>query len=162
LARYDAMCQAIETAYKVDEVKEIRDQAIALETYARQAHNVEAERQACEIRLRAERNAGKLSAELERSSGGGREKLSPRWGEFPKPTLCTRLAFRRSRPRIGKRRYPSARSKEATEPEYVLLDEMTDSDILFNVARLRKEGTAKLRHAEALEAFGRDKTAAAA
>ena len=44
----------------------------------------------------------------------------------------------------------------------MLLDEMTDSDIWFNVGRLRKEGTAKLRHADALEAFGRDKTAAAA
>jgi hypothetical protein len=60
------------------------------------------------------------------------------------------------------RRYPSARSKAASEPEYVLLDEMTDSDIWFNVGRLRKEGTTKLRHADALEAFGRDKTAAAA
>lgn len=60
------------------------------------------------------------------------------------------------------RRYPSARSKEASEPEYVLLDEMTDSDIWFNVERLRKEGASKLRHADALEAFGRDKTAAAA
>lgn len=54
LVRYDAMCRAIESAYAVDEVKDIRDQAIALETYARQAHNVEAERKACEIRLRAE------------------------------------------------------------------------------------------------------------
>jgi hypothetical protein len=60
------------------------------------------------------------------------------------------------------RRYPSARSKEASEPEYVLLDEMSDSDIWFNVERLRKEGTSKLRHADALEAFGLDKTAAAA
>jgi hypothetical protein len=60
------------------------------------------------------------------------------------------------------RRYPSARSKASSEPEYVLLDEMTDSDIWFNVGRLRKEGVAKLRHADALEAFGRDKTAAAA
>jgi hypothetical protein len=39
---------------------------------------------------------------------------------------------------------------------------MTDSDIWFNVGRLRKEGTAKLSHADALEAFGRDKTAAGA
>jgi hypothetical protein len=74
LARYDAMCRAIEAAYKVDEVKEVRDQAIALETYARQAHNVEAERQACEIRLRAERKAGKLSAKLDRSNPGKRKK----------------------------------------------------------------------------------------
>jgi hypothetical protein len=54
------MCRAIEAAYKVDEVKDIRDQAIALEVYARQAHNTEAERKACEIRLRAERKAGAL------------------------------------------------------------------------------------------------------
>jgi hypothetical protein len=70
LVRYDTMCRAIESAYEVDEVKNIRDQAIALETYARQARNTEAERKACEIRLRAERKAGKLSAKLERSNGG--------------------------------------------------------------------------------------------
>jgi hypothetical protein len=64
------MCRAIEAAYKVDEVKDIRDQAIALEVYARQAHNTEAERKACEIRLRAERKAGALSAKLEKSAGG--------------------------------------------------------------------------------------------
>jgi len=69
LARYDAMCRAIEAAYEVDEVKDIRDEAIALETYARQAHNTEAERRACEIRLRAERKAGALSAKLEKSRG---------------------------------------------------------------------------------------------
>lgn len=69
LARYDAMCRAIADAYAVDEVKDIHDKAVALETYARQAHNVEAERQACEIRLRAERKAGALSRELETKPG---------------------------------------------------------------------------------------------
>jgi len=70
LVRYDAMCRAIDAAYEVDEAKTIRDQAVALETYARQAHNVEAERKACEIRLRAERKAGELSAKLEKAPGG--------------------------------------------------------------------------------------------
>jgi hypothetical protein len=84
LARYDAMCRAIEAAYEVDEVKEIRDQAIALETYARQARNVEAERRACEIRLRAERKAGKLSAELARSPGGRPAKTPPTMGRVSK------------------------------------------------------------------------------
>jgi hypothetical protein len=75
LARYDAMCRAIDAAYKVDEVKDIRDKARALEQYSRQARNVEAERQACEIRLRAERKAGKLLGEMiergERETRGG-------------------------------------------------------------------------------------------
>jgi hypothetical protein len=60
LVRYDAMCRAISEAHKVDEVKNIRDKALAIQIYARQAQNHEAERQACEIRLRAERKCGKL------------------------------------------------------------------------------------------------------
>lgn len=64
LVRYDAMCRAIDAAHKVDEVKDIRDKAVALEHYARQAQNTDAERRACEIRLRAERKAGKLLAQL--------------------------------------------------------------------------------------------------
>jgi hypothetical protein len=69
LVRYDAMCSAIAAAYTVDEVKDIRDRAAALEHYSRQAHNVEAERQCCEIRLRAERKGGTLSAQLEKAQG---------------------------------------------------------------------------------------------
>jgi hypothetical protein len=71
LVRYDAMCSAIAAAYKVDEVKNIRDKALALEVYARQALNVEAERQACEIRLRAERKAGQLLKQRKKNKGGG-------------------------------------------------------------------------------------------
>ena len=58
LIKYDAMCRAIDAAYEVDEAKDIRDKAVALEAYFQQAKNVEAERRACEIRLRAERKAG--------------------------------------------------------------------------------------------------------
>ena len=69
LVRYDAMCRAIDAAYEVDEVKIIRDQAIAWEVYSRQAKNVEAERRACEIRLRAEKKAGQLSKKIETAPG---------------------------------------------------------------------------------------------
>lgn len=70
LIRYDAMCQAIAAAYEVDEVKDIRDKARAIEVYARQARNIEAERRACEIRLRAERRCGQLLQQMEKAKGG--------------------------------------------------------------------------------------------
>jgi hypothetical protein len=69
LVHYDAMCRAIAAAFAIDEVKEIRDRARALEVYARQARNVDAERKACEIRLRAERRTGQLLAEREMANG---------------------------------------------------------------------------------------------
>jgi hypothetical protein len=69
ILRYDEMCRSIAAAYAVDEVKHIRDKALAIEVYARQAKNVEAERQACEIRLRAERRTGQLLAERDKAKG---------------------------------------------------------------------------------------------
>jgi hypothetical protein len=70
LVRYDAMCTAIAAAHAVDEVKEIRNQAVALEKYAQQAQNTEAERLAREIRLRAERKCGELLTDREKAKGG--------------------------------------------------------------------------------------------
>jgi hypothetical protein len=69
LVRYNAMCTAIAEAHAIDEVKEIRNQAIAWEIYSRQARNIEAERKACEIRLRAERRAGQISKTLNKAPG---------------------------------------------------------------------------------------------
>lgn len=69
LVKYDEMCRAIAAAYRVDEVKAIRDHARAIEIYAQQALNVEAERQACEIRLRAERRSGVLLKERDKAKG---------------------------------------------------------------------------------------------
>lgn len=70
LVRYDAMCTAIAAAYELDEVKDIRDRAIAMEHYHRLAHNVEAERQCCEIRLRATRKWRQLYDQGEKNKGG--------------------------------------------------------------------------------------------
>lgn len=85
LVRYSAMCTAILECHKVDEVKEIRDRAHALEVYAAQALNMDAERKACEIRLRAERRWGELYKASDKNKGtrliGGRMTRPP--GEEP-------------------------------------------------------------------------------
>jgi hypothetical protein len=69
LVKYDEMCRAISEACAVDEVADIRDTALAMEMYLRQQRNIDAERQACAIRLRAERRLGELTKELQRAQG---------------------------------------------------------------------------------------------
>lgn len=51
-------------------------------------------------------------------------------------------------------RYPTARSAEAEEPEYVLRDMMSNEDLAYNVSRLRAEALAKQAHADTLERWG--------
>jgi hypothetical protein len=84
LVRYDAACRAIAEAVSVDEVKDIRDQAVAMAAYARQAKNRDLEADAVEIRLRATRRldqlrrAQKETVGLNQGAAGGGKKASPR------------------------------------------------------------------------------------
>lgn len=73
LARYDTMRRAIVDCHAVDEVKDIRDKALALEAYAKVAMDTDSERKALEIRLRAERRVGQLLAEKNPGRGGDRK-----------------------------------------------------------------------------------------
>ena len=60
LVKYDAACRAIAEAKSLDEAKDIRDKSIAMAAYARQAKNKDLEADAIEIRLRAERQLGRI------------------------------------------------------------------------------------------------------
>lgn len=60
LIRYEAMCRAIAECRSVDEVKDIRDKALALQAYAKVAQDKQQEVYCAEIRIRAERQLGQM------------------------------------------------------------------------------------------------------
>jgi hypothetical protein len=74
LIRYETARRALADAHAVDEVKDIRDKALALAAYARQAKNYEMEIMAAEIRVCAERRAGDLLEEMDKHPPGPKKQ----------------------------------------------------------------------------------------
>lgn len=94
LARYDHACRAIAEAKAVDEVKDIRDKAVAMAAYARQAKNKDLEADAIEIRMRATRRLDQLRIAQKESVGlaTGGDAMKARVIDKPellRPTLAS-------------------------------------------------------------------------
>lgn len=71
LVKMDAARQMLAEARTIDEVKDIRDKAEALRLYARQQKmGLEMQNDIAEIKLRAERKAGKLLRDMEKAKAG--------------------------------------------------------------------------------------------
>lgn len=81
LIKYDAAGRALAAVFRIDEIKTIRDKAIALSAYAKQAKDGELIAHATAIRKRAERRLGEL-IEDQRKAGklakGARQKGTKR------------------------------------------------------------------------------------
>jgi protein gp37 len=93
LVKYDAACRALAEARSVDQIKDIRDQAVAMAAYARQAKNHDLEADAIEIRLRATRKLDQLRQAQKATVGlatGGDARRVARGKQSPehKPTLA--------------------------------------------------------------------------
>src|SRR5258708_24220016 len=113
LVRYETARKALAEAVRVDEVKDIRDKAVAMEVYARQAEDPTLLAHATEIRRRAERRLGELMREQPKAkpSGSNQHRKVDRVSEKPEaPTTLVQAG-------IDKNLANRARKAAAMPPE---------------------------------------------
>jgi N6-adenosine-specific RNA methylase IME4 len=82
---YESACRAVAACKTVDEAKDLRDKAMAMQVYAKQAKDRRLIEDATKIRLRAERRAGELLREMEKNQGA----VPGKTGRKAQPVLDT-------------------------------------------------------------------------
>jgi N6-adenosine-specific RNA methylase IME4 len=90
LAIYDAACKAVAEAKSIYKAKEIRDQAVAMAVYARQAKNRDLEGDAIVIRMRATRRLDELRRAQAETVGLNQGAVAGKTGLFGNPVLDLR------------------------------------------------------------------------
>jgi hypothetical protein len=145
--RYDAMVNAIAECHRIDEVRDLKNKAAALELYARQARNTEAETRASAVRLRAERRVGELLRELARTepedrSDGRGKKIPPGAGGISSP-YAVALAQNHISSQSASR-YQALANVPAAEFEEALRDSGTKPTMRALLERANSGGDARM------------------
>lgn len=126
LVRYDAACRAVAEAKTIDEAKDIRDKAVAMAAYARQAKNKDLEADAVEIRMRATRRLDHLRQAQKETIGLNQGGVAGKTGVKNTPVLD-------DRPTLSSQGIDKNLAKQARA-----LGALSEEDFEASVARTRQ------------------------